>query len=262
MDGGESSEGGGNERQGKKDPSQIVFLQRGCVAGEDVPRRAASTDRQTDRQTGKTPAGAREQQRASCRISNRADCLRGWMLELSCAVQCRAERSMEEATRLDDTAVRSKDAGRSTIGLDRATQLHVLCLACQDRVPYAEPVVGGIEEGGGWSSIRSDSSRVESSRIVSRPCLVVWCVVVVCRAVILQQASRVLVWVRGKPWLEKCWCPFVIWPGSRSGPAVPRPAWLLLWSGDGGARGQTGGRGRETGDGEAWTAIGRLLERG
>lgn len=40
------------------------------------------------------------------------------------------------------------------------------------------------------------------------------------------------------------------------------PAWLLLWSGDGGGRGQTGGRGREAGDGEAWTAIGRVLERG
>lgn len=90
-----------------------------------------------------------------------------------------------------------------------------------------------------------DPNRVESNCVQAA-----LCGVALCRAVILQRASRVLVWVRGKPWLEKCWCPFVIWPGSRSGPAVPRPAWLLLWSGDGGRRGQTGGRGRETGDGE------------
>ena len=58
------------------------------------------------------------------------------------------------------------------------TALHVFLLACQDRMPYAEPVDGGIEDGGGWSSIRFDQGRVDSSRVVSRPCGC--CVVSVC----------------------------------------------------------------------------------
>lgn len=47
--------------------------------------------------------------------------------------------------------------------------------------PYAEPVVGGIEEGDGWSSIdsiRSRSSRVDSGGIqavVMLFCCVMWC---------------------------------------------------------------------------------------
>lgn len=52
--------------------------------------------------------------------------------------------------------------------------LRACACACQDRVPYAEPVVGGIEEGGGFvvDPIRS-KGRVDSGRVVSRPCDVV-----------------------------------------------------------------------------------------
>lgn len=56
---------------------------------------------------------------------------------------------------------------------------------------------------------RFESSRVESNCVQAVVCGVVWCCVAL---LFLQRASRVLVWVRGKPWLEKCWCPFVIWP--------------------------------------------------
>lgn len=40
VDGGEAGEGGGNERQGKKDPSRIGLWEG--VAGEDVSRRAVA----------------------------------------------------------------------------------------------------------------------------------------------------------------------------------------------------------------------------
>lgn len=65
--------------------------------------------RQTDRQRQDRRDSSRREGAAACKlpVSNRPNRLRGWTLELSSA-----ERSMEGATRLDDTAVRSSDAGR------------------------------------------------------------------------------------------------------------------------------------------------------
>lgn len=167
------------------------------------------------------------------------------------------------------------------------TALHVflVCLGwlagCQDRTPYAEPVDGGIEEGGRWMVV--DPIRVDQEGFEWLLLLLLLLLFVVGGRV--EPESGLDLRSRGEPWLEKSWCPFVIWPGSRSGPVlsalVPRPTcswllapgcWLLLSGLGTGGFGRTDGGGAErgprgTGDGrrrdvdDHWSGAGRGLAR-
>lgn len=145
-----------------------------------------------------------------------------------------------------------------------------------------------------WTCCRSDrvdSNEVESVRVGggSREVFVSCCVCVVV-LLFCSRHKKVDLDERGKQrrGLEKCWCPFVIWPGSWSGPSLlclgrpgPGAAWLLaalavwcllLWSGDGGFGGQGPRRGdtrgvgggrreRRTGLDGHWSGAGSGLAR-
>lgn len=76
-DGGETSEGGRNERQGKKDPSQISFSGGGRAWPEEGMCRGEQLRPKWKRQA----ARGREQQRGWLQLSGRTDCPEGdeWM---------------------------------------------------------------------------------------------------------------------------------------------------------------------------------------
>lgn len=241
--GGDRSKGGRNERQGKKDPSQISFSGGGRAWPEE--EEMCRGEQLRPRGRGRRHEGG-SSNKCWLQLSGRTDCPEGDESMNRCW-SSRRELNREVCRAVVGRGPPKREMYWRT--RPRNARVYALCRArCRGH------------RGGRWTVVdRFDSIKVESSRFgwypdrVMLSCCVMWCVW--CRAVVLQageMVGKVLVSVR---YLAR----FLVWL-VWSCPAVPRPFWCCCCSGLGLGTGvDRGSRGR-TGNGE-WENGTRQTER-